>query len=146
MEMHELQLLAYEQGVTAYDAQRAADEGVEALAEVEGVVAEDVERAEELAAQIKEAADEWRRLNRDIRSWWRGLRGQFDGGPSTIGSLTGPSDDQRRRMARIREEARAAEERLREVVAGVVPELHEVLERAGVGVGGPGGPRPFYEQ
>ena len=135
MELHDLQLFAYEQGVTAYDAQRAADEGVKALKEAEGVAAEDLERAEELAAQIKEVADEWRRLNRDIRNWWRGLRGQFDGGPSTMGSLTGPSDDQRRRMARIREEARAAEERLREVVAGVVPELNGVLERAGVGSG-----------
>ena len=36
MELHELQLFAYEQAVTAYDAQREADEGVEALAEVEG--------------------------------------------------------------------------------------------------------------
>ena len=86
-----------------------------------------------MATQIKEVADEWRRINRDIRGWWRGLRGQFDGGPSTMGSLTGPSDDQRRRLAKVWEEARAAEERLREVVAGVVPELHEVLEKAGVG-------------
>ncbi len=132
MELHELQRFAYEQGVTAYDAQRAADEDVEAMAETEGVDEGDLERAEELAAQIKEVADEWRRLNRDIRGWWRGLRGQFDGGPSTIGSLTGPSDDQRRRMARIWEEARTAEERLREVVGEVVRELHELLERRGM--------------
>ena len=132
MELHELQRFAYEQAVTAYDAQRDADEGVEALTEVEGVDEGDLERAEALAAEIREAADEWRRLNRDIRSWWRGLRGQFDGGPSTIGSLTGPSDDQRRRLARIWEEARVAEEELREVVEEVVPALREVLERAGV--------------
>ena len=133
MELHELQRFAYEQGVTAYDAQRAADEGVDAMSEVEGVDAGDLERAEELAAEIKEVADEWRRINRDIRGWWRGLRGQFDGGPSTMGSLTEPSDDQRRRLARIWQEARVAEEELREVVAGAVPELDEILRKAGVG-------------
>ena len=120
MELHELQRFAYEQGVTAYDAQRDADEGVEALAEVEGVEAGDLERAEELAAEIKQVADEWRRINRDIRGWWRGLRGQFDGGPSTMGSLTGPSDDQRRRLARMWDEARVVGEELREVAAGAV--------------------------
>lgn len=133
MELHELQRFAYEQGVTAYDAQRDADEGVEALAEVEGVDEGDLERAEALAAEIREVADEWRRLNRDIRSWWRGLRGQFDGGPSTMGSLTGPSDDQRRRLARIWEEARVAQEELREVVDGAASELGDLLEKAGVG-------------
>ena len=135
MEVHELQRFAYEQGVTAYDAQRAADEGVDALAEAEEVDEGDLERAGKLAAEIREVASEWRRINRDIRGWWRGLRGQFDGGPSTMGSLTGPSDDQRRRLARIWEEARAAEEELREVEAGAVAELHELLERAGVGRG-----------
>ena len=66
-----------------------------------------------LPAEIEEIADEWRRLNADIRNWWTGLLGKFDGGPSTTGSLTGPSDDQRRRMARIWEaRARAAEEKL----------------------------------
>ena len=135
MELHELQRFAYEQSVTAYDAQRAADEGVEAMAEVEGVEEGDLERAGELAGEIEEVADEWRRINRDIRGWWRGLRGQFDGGPSTMGSLTGPSDDQRRRLARIWQEARVAEEELREVVVGAATELNELLVRAGVGRG-----------
>ena len=40
-------------------------------------------------------------------------------------------------MARIWEEARAAAEQLDEVVSGVVPDLNEVLEDAGVdGIGG----------
>ncbi|MYK66371.1 MAG: hypothetical protein F4022_07850 [Gemmatimonadetes bacterium] len=121
--------------MTASDAQRAADEGGEAMGEGDGVDEGDLERAEELAAEIKGVADEWRRINRDIRGWWRGLRGQFDGGPSTMGSLTGPSDDQRRRLARIWEEARVAEERLREVEAGAATELSELLVRAGVGRG-----------
>ena len=132
MELRDLQLFAYEQGVAAYDLERAADEGMEALAEAEGVDPEDLERAEALAAEIEEVADEWRRLNADIRNWWTGLLGKFDGGPSTTGSLTAPSDDQRRRMARIWEEARAAEEELVEVRTDVVPELNEVLEGAGV--------------
>ena len=77
-----------------------------------------MERAEQSAAEIEEIADEWRRLNADIRNWWTGLLGKFDGGPSTTGSLTGPSDDQRRRMARIWEEVRAAEEKLNTVACG----------------------------
>ena len=132
MELHELKRFAYEQGVAAYDLDRSASEALDALGEAEGVDPEDVTRAEELAAEIEEVADEWRRLNRDIRNWWTGLLGKFDGGPSTTGSLTGPSDDQLRRMARVWEQARAAEERLGEVVADVVPELNEVLEEAGV--------------
>ena len=50
-----------------------------------------------------------------MRNWWTGLLGNFDGGPSTTGSLTGPSDDQRRRLARLTEEARVAGEQLDEL-------------------------------
>ena len=137
MELHELKRFAYDKGVAAYDLEREANGAVETLEETGGVDEDDLERARELAAEIEEVADEWRRLNSDIRNWWTGLLGKFDGGPSTMGSLTGPSDDHRRRMARIWEEARAAEEQLDEVVDDVVPDLNEVLEGAGVdGIGG----------
>ncbi len=137
MELHELKLFAYDVGVAAYDLEREANGAVETLEETDGVDEDDLERARELAAEIEEVADEWRRLNSDIRNWWTGLLGKFDGGPSTMGSLSGPSDDHRRRMARIWEEARAAEEQLDEVVDDVVRDLNEVLEGAGVdGIGG----------
>ena len=117
LELHELKRLAYEEGVAAYDLEREAEAAVEALEEGDDVAADDLERAKELAAEIEEVADEWRDINSDIRNWWTGLLGNFDGGPSTTGSLTGPSDDQRRRLARLTDEARAAGERLDEVGA-----------------------------
>ena len=118
MELHELKRFAYEEGVAAYDLEREADTALEALEgagdgdDIDDIDEDDLERAQELAAEVEEVADEWRRLNSDIRNWWTGLLGKFDGGPSTMGSLTGPSDDHRRRIARIWEEARAAEEQL----------------------------------
>lgn len=137
LELHELKRFAYDEGVAAYDLEREAEAAIEALEEADDVDEDDLDRARELAAEIEEIADEWRRLNADIRNWWTGLLGKFDGGPSTTGSLTGPSDDQRRRMARIWVEARTAEEQLDEVVSDVVPDLNEVLEDAGVdGIGG----------
>ena len=103
MALFELQGVAYRQGSEAYDAERRASESLEAL---EGVrktwLGEDLGRARELVGEIEEVADEWRSINGDIRNWWTGLRGKFDGGPSTTGSLTGPSDDHRRRLERIR--------------------------------------------
>ena len=131
MELHELKRLAYEEGVAAYDLEREATAAVEALEEAEGVDEDDLDRAKELAAEIEEVADEWRDINSNVRNWWTGLLGNFDGGPSTTGSLTGPSDDQRRRLARLTDEARVAGERLDEVGGSVIEELRQLIEEAG---------------
>ncbi len=112
LELHELKRLAYEEGVAAYDLEREATEVLEALEGADDVDEDDLERATELAAAIEEVADEWRDINSNVRNWWTGLLGNFDGGPSTTGSLTGPSDDQRRRLARLTDEARVAGEQL----------------------------------
>ena len=74
---------------------------VEALEDADDADEDELERAKEFAAEIEEVADAWREINSSIRNWWTGLLGNFDGGPSTMGSLTGPSDDQRRRLARL---------------------------------------------
>ncbi len=111
MALFELQRVAYEEGSEAYDVERRASELFEMLEGAEDVAAEGLERARELVAEIEEVADEWRSINGDIRNWWTGLRGKFDGGPSTTGSLTGPSDDHRRRLERIRAEVEAASAR-----------------------------------
>ncbi|MDE2752524.1 MAG: YCF48-related protein [Gemmatimonadota bacterium] len=123
LELHELKRLAYEEGVSAYDLEREASEAVEALEGADDVDEDVLERAKELAAEIEEVADEWRNINNNIRNWWTGLLGNFDGGPSTTGSLTGPSDDQRRRLGRLTDEARVAGERLDEVEGDVIAEL-----------------------
>ena len=121
--LHELKRLAYDEGVAAYDLEREADELVEALEEAGDADEGDLERARELAAEIGEVADEWRDINNSVRNWWTGLLGNFDGGPSTTGSLMGPSDDQRRRLSRLTDEARAAAERLDEVESEAIAEL-----------------------
>ncbi|WP_419163047.1 VPS10 domain-containing protein [Candidatus Palauibacter sp.] len=128
MALFDLQRTAYERGITAYGLERRASESLEALEGAEDVAAEDLERARELVAEIEGVADEWRSINGDIRSWWTGLRGKFDGGPSTTGSLTGPSDDQRRRLQQIRAEAEAASARLDAALAETAPELDALLE------------------
>ena len=131
LDLYELQRLAYDEGTTAYEMERAATEAVDSLA----VLAPDdaaATRAQALADAIKDTADEWRQVNNDLRNWWTGLIGKFDGGPSTTGSLAGPSDDQRRRLARVRENARQAVERLNELATTTVPELNALLEPYGL--------------
>lgn len=54
--------------------------------------------------------------------------GKFDGGPSTMGSLAGPSDDQRRRLARVQEKAGRAAKRIDELATTTVPALNALLE------------------
>lgn len=130
LELHELKRLAYEEGVAAYDLEREAEAAVEALADGDDIDENDLERAKALAAEIEEVADEWRDINSNIRNWWTGLLGNFDGGPSTTGSLTGPSDDQRRRLARLTDEARVAGAQL-DGLDEVIEELRGLVEAAG---------------
>ncbi len=131
MELHELQRIAYDRGVVAYEMERAATDAVDSLTALESA-AEDSAEAQALVHEITEAADEWREINNDVRNWWTGLIGKFDGGPSTTGSLAGPSDDQRRRLARVQDKARKAAERLDEVAATTVPALNALLEAHGL--------------
>lgn len=130
MDLFDLQRLAYERGIEAYDLERRASDVLEALEGAEGVAAEDLDRARELAGEIEELADEWRSINDDVRNWWTGLRGKFDGGVSTTGSLTGPSDDHRRRLEQIRAEAAAASARLDAALEETAPQL-DALREAG---------------
>ena len=117
LELYALQRLAYERGVAAYDLERATDAAVDSLQAL--VDEEALERAEALAKEVEEMADDWREINGDLRNWWTGLIGKFDGGPSTLGSLAGPSDDQRRRLARVQEKAQAAGDELDRLTAEV---------------------------
>ena len=130
MALFELQRTAYERGVEAYDLERRAADALEALEDAEGLAPDDLERARALAADIEEVADAWRSINGDIRNWWTGLRGKFDGGPSTTGSLSGPSDDHRRRLDQIRAEVASASTRLEAVRDETAPALDALLDAA----------------
>ncbi len=130
MELHELKRQAYEEGVAAYDLEREAQAAVEALEVLEGVDEDDLARARELSSQVGEVAARWRGINSSVRNWWTGLLGNFDGGPSTTGSLTGPSADQRRRLARLTDDAGAAAIE-REGAEAAATELRRLREEAG---------------
>ena len=132
LELYELQKRGYALGVMAYEMDRARETALDLLYARDEVSEDDSASAHSLAAEIEEVADDWRSLNGEVRSWWTGLIGKFDGGPSTTGSLTGPSEDQLRRLARVREEADVAEKRLDEAISDVLPRLNEILERYGV--------------
>ncbi len=131
LELHELKRLAYDRGVAAYDLEREAKAAVAALEGMQGVDEDDLARARELSSRIGEVAARWREINNDVRNWWTGLLGNFDGGPSTTGSLTGPSADQRRRLARLTGDAEAAAAELAEVEADAAAELRDIREGAG---------------
>ena len=130
--LFDLQRTAYEEGVDAYELERRASDAIEALEGADDVSPEDLERARELVTEIEEVADGWRSINGDIRNWWTGLRGNFDGGPSTTGSLTAPSDDQRRRLVQLRAEARDASTRLDTALEETASALDALLEATGL--------------
>jgi photosystem II stability/assembly factor-like uncharacterized protein len=140
MELYELQQLGYHAQVQAGLTVDAAQEAVDSLRVLAGLTKDTPEeerpahvtRADSLLEEIRSAASDLRGRNRDLRGWWRGLIGEFDGGPSTIGSLTGPNDSQLQRLAWTREAFADAVDVLDEVVSGVVPALNRVLVGEGV--------------
>ena len=127
--LYALQKLGYERGVAAYELDRGRERSESAL---DSAAVERTEELDGLLDGIKEAADEWRAINGQVRNWWTGLIGQFDGGPSTVGSLTGPSEDQQRRLARLQERAEEAEAELRRIREESLPRLNEMLESMGL--------------
>jgi hypothetical protein len=60
------------------------------------------------------------------------LIGEFDGGPSTQGTMTGPTDDQMRRLLRTEGDFAESLDELDRVILEVVPALNEILERIGI--------------
>ena len=88
-----------------------------------------MQTADSLRDLVQAAADSIVRQNGQLRGWWRGLIGEFDGGPSTQGTMTGPTDDQQRRLTRTEGDFRRSLEELDRVIAEVVPALNDILSR-----------------
>ncbi len=128
VELYQLQAEEYHAAVQANLMERAAGVALDSLGEIED---NDRERLQELIDQIDAAADELRDQNRSLRSWWRGLIGEFDGGLNTQGTMTGPTGDQQRRYERTRTEFGAAITELDRVILEVVPEFNQMLETLG---------------
>lgn len=127
VELYRLQAEEYHAAVQANQIARAATSAVDSLSES----GDPMERVQELVEEISDAASELEDQNGSLRSWWRGLVGEFDGGLNTQGTMTGPTDDQRRRYTRTRREFSAALEELDRVIAEVIPELNRILANLG---------------
>ncbi len=142
MELYALQQTGYHAQVQAARIERAARAAVDSLRALAGVadstakadLPAHVARADSLLGELRRVTTALRRRNGDLRGWWRGLIGEMDGGPSTIGSMTGPNDAQRRRLEWTQGRFGEAVEALDVAIASVVPALNGILEEHG----GPG--------
>ncbi len=132
MQLYELQQVGYDRGVEAYELQQRSREALDSLLAKEDVPESDSLAADSLVSEIGRVADDWRGRNSDVRNWWTGLIGKFDGGPSTTGSLTGPSDSQQRRLAAVRDQFDQAATDLDAWGGDALSELNEILTRHGV--------------
>lgn len=139
MELYALQQTGYHAQVQATRLERAARAAVDSLRALAGARADTprdslpapVAAADSLLGEVRRAAQALRRRNGDLRGWWRGLIGEFDGGPSVIGSMTEPNRAQRDRLAWTQERFSDAVATLDRVVGEVVPALNAVLRRGG---------------
>lgn len=133
-DLYELQRDAYHAGVQANRLEKLARSSVDSLKARESVPEAARTRADSLRGVIAAAATELRRQNNALRGWWRGLIGELDGGPSTTGTMTGPTEAQERRRVVIRGRFASAFAELDRVVDEVVPRLNETLRQAGLSV------------
>lgn len=139
LELYALQQVGYHAQVQAQAVERAAVEAVDSLRALAGVGADaggedlpdHVAAADSLLDEIRAATRGLRSRNGDLRGWWRGLIGEFDGGPSVIGSMTEPNGAQTDRLEWTQERFREAVEALDDVVETTLPALNDVLREAG---------------
>jgi hypothetical protein len=128
--LYELQQIGYHaqvQAVTLLDGARASVDSLKALRR------DSLEApADSLLAVVEKVLNELRTRNSDLRGWWRGLIGEFDGGPSVIGSMTGPTAAQESRLEWTQARFAEAVERLDTALRVTAPELSRILEEAGV--------------
>lgn len=132
LSLYDLQGREYYAAVQGNTVARSAGEALDSL-EAMDVEESDLEMADSLRNVIEAAADEVMSDNGSLRGWWRGLIGEFDGGPSTQGTMTGPTDDQVRRLLRTESEFTESLVELDRVILEVVPALNALLERFDLG-------------
>ena len=80
--------------------------------------------------ELEDVVNALRGRNSDLRGWWRGLIGEFDGGPSVIGSMTGPNESQRQRLIWTQQQFENAIGDLDQAIEGVIPDLNRILAGA----------------
>jgi hypothetical protein len=132
LELYDLQAREYHAAVQGNLISRSAIEALDTLETRDDVDEGSLEVADSLRDEITDASRAIIRENGLLRGWWRGLIGEFDGGPSTQGTMTGPTDDQLRRLAHAQSDFARAVEELDRVLLEVVPALNEILRELDV--------------
>jgi photosystem II stability/assembly factor-like uncharacterized protein len=128
--LYEMQQIGYHAQVQAAKLLERARISVDSLKALEDETP--VVLADSLLSVMEDALSEIRTRNSDLRGWWRGLIGEFDGGPSVIGSMTGPTAAQEARLAWTRAQFAEAVDDLDAILRETAPELTRILEEAGV--------------
>ena len=139
MALYALQQTGYHAQVQAARIERAARAAVDSLRALSDVgaatakadIPAHVAHADSLLGELGRVTTALRRRNGDLRGWWRGLIGEMDGGPSTIGSMTGPNDAQRQRLGWTQGRFAEAVDELDGAIATVVPALNGILGEHG---------------
>ena len=135
MDLYELQQLGYHAQVQAGLIEDAGQEAVDSLKAVAEVtwdtpdedVPASIAVAHSLLGENEDVAGQLRRRNSDLPGWWRGLIGEFDGGPSVIGSMTGPNDSQAQRLVWTQHAYQEAVVDLDAAIGELVPALNQLL-------------------
>ena len=128
--LYRLQSEEYHTAVQANLLERSANAATDSVGELSN---DAHKRIRELVEHINSVANDIRGQNNSLRSWWRGLIGEFDGGLNTQGTMTGPTGAQTRRYERTRGEFSTVVEALDRVIVEVVPELNKLLKELGLG-------------
>ena len=128
MKLYALQQLGYHAQVQAGQLEKSAQEAVDQFLE-EQELEEDAD-LNVLVVELEDVTNALRGRNSDLRGWWRGLIGEFDGGPSVIGSMTGPNESQRQRLMWTQQQFENAIGDLDQAIEGVIPDLNRILAGA----------------
>lgn len=131
LRLYELQRIGYFAAVQANILERRAAESVDSLRARQQLADSVAHRADSLLGRIRTAARQLRTQNSALRGWWRGLIGELDGGPSTTGTLHGPTDGQERRYDMLHERFRRVINDLDRVLQVSVPDLNALLQDNG---------------
>jgi transposase-like protein len=130
--LYQLQAAEYYGAVQANILVERTDSAVEGLEALEELADEVRQRVDSLQGEVQSVGRDLGRQNGTLRGWWRGLIGEFDGGPSTQGTMSGPTSDQRRRLDVTRANFNRTLEELDRVIAEVIPALNEILRELGI--------------
>ncbi len=125
--LYRLERRAYDAALRSRALREGATAAVKAFRDRKPADAAVLARVDSMARVVSKPDREIARVNLSLRNWWRGLIGQFDGGSSTQGTMTGPTPGQERRLGWLRDRLTTALGDLDEAIGKTLPELNRAL-------------------